>query len=213
MNVVAISQRLIENETYPETRDCLDVRWASLIARLGLVPLVLPTAYDPSVYFERFSPAGLVLTGGNDLSSVSPSRLSAMRDAFERRLLDLAIARKVPVLGVCRGMQLVSDYFGSGVEKVTGHTAGATHAIAVDRASRFGALLDGLASVRSYHDYGVTRLPEGFREVARSDDGVVEAMEHAALPIYCQMWHPEREDALTEGETAVFRRLFGPGEG
>lgn len=209
MIVVAISQRLIENATYPETRDCLDVRWARLCSRLGILPLVLPTASAPAAYLEAFAPAGIILTGGNDLSSVSPNPLSELRDTFENELLSLALARGLPVLAVCRGMQLVAERYGSRVTKVDGHTGGVSHGITIDRATRFGAALEGLHAVRSYHDYGVTELPAGFREVARSEDGVIEAMEHGTLPIFCQMWHPEREEVLTEGEADVIRRLFG----
>lgn len=206
MKVVAITQRVMENESYAETRDCLDVRWAGLFARLDLVPLVLPTTYDPATLFARFAPEGLVLTGGNDLSSISPAPLSVMRDRFERRVLELALEQSLPVFAVCRGMQLVAEYFGAPIEKVEGHV-GVRHAVTIDRGSRFGKLLGALETVNSYHGYAPTVVPQGFREVANAG-GAIEAIEHASLPIYCQMWHPEREAALTEGEGAAIRALF-----
>ena len=209
MKVIAISQRLIDNETYPETRDCLDVRWGRLCARLGVLPLVLPSEVEPEQYFDAFSPAAVIFTGGNDVSSVSTSALSVSRDAYEKRLFALAETRRVPVFAVCRGMQLLGVHFGSALAKVAGHTKGVTHAITIDPATRYGALLNGLEAVRSYHDYALTDAPKGFKAVARSADGVLEAMEHDTLPIFCQMWHPEREETLTEGETAVIRALFG----
>lgn len=209
MTVVAISQRLIENATYPETRDCLDVRWSQLCSRHGLLPLVLPTYGDPVTYLDTFRPGGVILTGGNDLSSVSSSPLSAVRDAFEHRLLDAALARSLPVLAVCRGMQLVADHFGVRVVKVADHPAGVRHAVTVDRATRFGELLGDVGEVNSFHDYAVMQPPAGFAAVARSADGVIEAMEHETLPIFCQMWHPEREAALSAGEAKLLRTLFG----
>ena len=208
MKVIAITQRLMENETYPETRECLDVRWGRLLTRLELMPIPLPTAADPAAYLTRFAPEGLLLTGGNDVSSVSTSPLSKVRDAFELCVLGIALERKLPVFAVCRGMQLLADHYGAKLEKVTGHTSGARHGLVVNRDSRFGKLLGDLASVRSYHDWGVRTVPAGFVEVARASDGVIEAMEHESLPIFCQMWHPEREDALTEGESAVIHALF-----
>lgn len=208
MKVVAISQRLIENDTYPETRDCLDVRWAELCSRLGVLPLVLPTKYDPAAYFDAFAPSGLILTGGNDLSSVSASPLSVLRDDFEKRVLSLAVERRIPVLAVCRGMQFVAAHFGAALEKVTGHS-GVEHAVSVVATTRHGEALKGLSQVNSYHGYGITKLPEGFTEIARSTDGVIEAMAHVTLPIFCQMWHPEREGSLNDGEKELLRELFG----
>src|SRR5262249_19638777 len=133
--VVALSQRLIENDTYRETREALDVRWGELATRLGLLPLVLPTATAPEPYFERFAPAGLILTGGNDLASTSPNPLSERRDRFEARLLALAMERDLPVLAVCRGMQLVGEVMGGTVVRVAGH-AGGRHPVTWDRATR-----------------------------------------------------------------------------
>lgn len=211
MIVVAITQRLISNDTYPETRDCLDVRWASLAARLGVLPLVLPTEYDPAAYFEAFAPKGLILTGGNDLASASPGPLSATRDAFEKRVLELAVARRLPVLAVCRGMQLVGEHFGAPLARVQGHAA-VRHALTVSEGTRFGRALAGVGPVNSYHGWAPTSVPAGFVEVARSEDGVLEAMEHTALPIYCQMWHPEREEPLSAHEANVLFELFGTKE-
>ena len=207
--VVAISQRLVQNPTYPEVREGLDVRWGHLCAHLGLLPLVLPTSCDPAAYLDTFSPSALILTGGNDLASVSQDPLSKTRDEYEKRLLSLALSRDMAVLAVCRGMQLVAEVFGSSVEPVAGHSSGREHSLVVDRTSRFGRELGDRAPVRSYHDYAVTRAPSGFVEVARSTDGVLEAMEHGSKPVLCIMWHPEREETLAEADGALFRALLG----
>jgi putative glutamine amidotransferase len=206
--VVAVTQRLVESDTYPENRECLDVRWGGFFRRHDLLPIALPVEHDPRFYFDRFAPSGLILTGGNDLQSISHSSLSARRDAFELACLAIAIERRLFVFAVCRGMQLVAEHFGVRIERVEGHTKGASHPIHVDASSRFGRMLGDLSAVRSYHDYGLRHVPSAFREVARAEDGVIEAMEHETMPIFCQMWHPEREESTSPGETAVLRDLF-----
>ena len=207
MSLVAISQRLLENETYPETRECLDVRWGDLCRAIGALPLVLPHAIDPEVYLDRFAPEGVILTGGNDLASASPGPLSERRDAFERRLLAGAIARKIPVLAVCRGSQLVAETFGAGLARVAGH-AGVRHRIRFERGTRMGAAFADLPEVNSYHGWAPTKVPDGFALVAAAEDGTVEAFEDRARGVYAHLWHPEREAALTPAELDFYRALF-----
>ncbi|UFS72435.1 gamma-glutamyl-gamma-aminobutyrate hydrolase family protein [Geomonas sp. RF6] len=203
MKKIALTQRLVEVAEYPETRDALDLRWGPLCHELGVLPVILPTGYDFLPYFEKIGIDGVVLTGGNDLSCCSGSPLSARRDDFEKRLLACAIERGVPVVGICRGMQLIGDYFGASLQRVAGHTGGARHGLTVDEESRYGGLLRELGPVNSYHSYALTDVPEPLLVVARSEDGVVEAVQHRELPVFGQMWHSEREGAAQPAELAL----------
>lgn len=207
MNLVAITQRLLENDTYPETRECLDVRWGDFCRAVDALPLVLPHAIDPEVYLDRFAPSGVVLTGGNDLASASPGPLSERRDAFEKRLLALAIARKIPVFAVCRGCQLVAEEFGAGLGRVSGH-AGVRHRVRFERGTRMGAAFAELPDVNSYHGWAPAKVPDGFALVAAAEDGTVEAFEDRARGVYAHLWHPEREASLSRAELDFYRGLF-----
>ncbi len=207
MKKIAFTQRLIENEAYPETRDALDIRWAALCAEIGVLPVILPSMYDFRAYFSGLAISGIVFTGGNDLYSVSQSPLSLQRDIFEKSLLQFALENSLPVLGICRGMQLIAEYFGATIQRVEGHAAIGHELITTIDCNCF-AWSGSRETVNSYHSYAVATLPECLRAVASSANGIVEAIEHVSLPIAAQMWHPERVAPFDSDDKALFKRLF-----
>ena len=128
------------------------------------------------------------------------------RDRFDFSLLDIAVRKRLPVLGVCRGCQIVNVYFGGTLcQDIPSEWAPKTailhscpagdyaHAIDIAADSRLAKVLgrvDGVL-VNSQHHQCVKRLAPGFRVAARAPDGVIEAIEHETLPIACLQFHPE----------------------
>jgi putative glutamine amidotransferase len=204
---IAITQRLLRNESYPEIRDALDVRWAELFAGLGYLPVILPTFFDFSRYFEDMAIEGIILSGGDTPASVSGDRLSLKRDLFEKQLIGFALREDIPVMGVCRGMQIIGEFFHAGLEKVDGH-AGSRHKLVVSGESRFSSELRTFGMVNSYHNYTVSSVADDFIVSARSEDGFIEAIEHRRYRIFGQMWHCERETPLCENDLTLIRRFF-----
>ena len=207
MKKIAITQRLELHTPYNEVRDMLDVRWAHLFESLGFLPIILPTHYSCSRYFEHLSIDGIIFSGGNDLSSVTSNPLSAVRDAFERTLLDYAVEHNVPIFGMCRGAQLIAEYFGGKLFVVQGH-AGTRHRLIVSPDSAYKHLLADIREVNSYHNYGIGDLPDDIIVSAHSPDGVVKAFEHTRHRIFCQMWHTERENPFSEDEVKLIKAFF-----
>jgi len=174
---------------------------------------------------------GLLLTGGAD---VDPARYGearhpsgedaeAGRDEFEIALARLAVERDVPVLGLCRGVQVLNVAFGGSlVQDIPTQTPGAlAHAVAdtpitcahevwVSKGSRlWQALQERLnegdaCEVNSRHHQAVGRVAEGFEASATAPDGLVEAIERPELR-FCigVQWHPENF-----WRTGEFRCLF-----
>ena len=139
---------------------------------------------------------GVVLTGGEDLARYGGQALH--RDAAERALLDWAIEDHRPILGVCRGMQLLLDTFGVGLEPVVGHVA-TEHEL---------SLADGsVRTVNSYHHWGARRLSAPLVATAWAGE-IVEAVRHETLPLHGIMWHPERLTTFANEDVEMIANLF-----
>lgn len=207
MKKIAITQRLIENNSYYEIRDGLDIRWAELFRELNYLPILLPTNYNFEKYFELIDINGIILSGGNDLGCLVNDELSKKRDIFEKEIIKFAIKEGIPILGICRGMHIIADYFNGNFEKIDGHV-GTNHRIVVSDKSEFKEYLNKLNYVNSYHNYGIKKIPDGFILSAMSDDGIIEAMENEEHNIFCQMWHTERQFPFNDNELMIIKKLF-----
>jgi N5-(cytidine 5'-diphosphoramidyl)-L-glutamine hydrolase len=182
---------------YNEQRDCIDQRWTKLLIELGHVPIFIPTHIQLAPIkslTEELELEGLILTGGG---------VDSTRDLLEYELIVGAVTRKLPLLGVCRGFQILNQYYGGGVSStVVGH-----------RATRHSVVWEGQRiETNSYHDHVIWTeeladllIPTGVCGM----DVSVEAARHVHLPQYGVMWHPEREPELTPYSETILRRLFG----
>lgn len=207
MRKIGVTQR-VEVSVHGERRDCLDQRWSPLLAALGLQVVPLPNVGQPAVHqFESLELDGLLLTGGNDLVATGSETASRERDEHEMALLGGALHRGLPILAICRGMQLVNLAFGGRLAKREGHVA-VRHALDV-RANRWG--WPARLEVNSYHEYGIGPhdVGHGLRVVATDAEGGVEALEHEELPVAGVMWHPEREPALRDHDSMLLCTVLG----
>ena len=191
------------------------------LERAGARPVILPPSeHGVGETLARLD--GLLLAGGSDIDPslygaephAETSGTRPERDLAELALLEGALERDLPVLGICRGSEILNvglggtlaqhlpDLLGSERHR---HTPGAysDHGVRFDAGSRLGAALGERAEVKSHHHQGYDRLGAELRPVAWADDGTVEGLEHAdrrfALGV---LWHPE------EGEDAALFAAF-----
>ncbi len=204
MKKIAITQRIIQNETFPEIRDALDIRWAQLFSKLNILPVIIPNYYDPEVFLTEINVQGVILSGGNDLFTISNDEISKVRDTTEQKIINYCSKNNIPLLGICRGMQLLGHTFGGQLKKSDKHV-GTHHQIKINNSSRFANELSELGTVNSYHNWCIEKIPSDFVASAFSEDGFCEAMEHKSKNIFAQMWHPERE---TEFELQIIKKIF-----
>jgi len=202
---ILISQRVDAVPGRSETRDALDQAWQGTLDRLaGAAVEMLPVpnrSASVATLAASLTPDLIVLSGGNDIG------LAPERDAVERALLQYACAEGVPVLGVCRGMQMMQVAAHGELQSVHDHVA-RVHALE----ALPGA--DGPAAfpVNSFHNFGISEraVAPGYGALYRHADGTVEAMRHAELPWLGVMWHPERAGAeAAEPWVAAWIRKIG----
>lgn len=165
---------------------------------------------------------GLVLTGGRDvdpqrygqvrLPSTDPPRLD--RDAWESALLEAALAIDLPLLGICRGLQLINVCLGGTLHQHLPDVIGGSHysgegasfaanVVRVEPGSRLSSVLADVEafSVMSHHHQAVDVVADGLQVSARGADGVIQALDLPQLSYgLAVQWHPE--------ETNTDRRLF-----
>jgi gamma-glutamyl-gamma-aminobutyrate hydrolase PuuD len=217
---VAGRRPLIGLTTYRERAQMLvwDTEFALLhnayvdsVARAGGVPVLLPPQeHGAEVVIERLD--ALVLTGGSDVTPKHYRQrphphttiVRPWRDEWELRLLERALAVDLPVLGVCRGAQLLNVALGGTLEQHVpdrlGHQGhcpapgvfGRTR-VALRSGSTLAGVLGAEAKVACYHHQAVGAVAHGLEVTGTSDDGTVEAVE---LPgrrfVVGVQWHPER---------------------
>ncbi|MBA3372433.1 MAG: gamma-glutamyl-gamma-aminobutyrate hydrolase family protein [Euzebyaceae bacterium] len=187
--------------------------YVAAVSAAGGRPVVLPPLADAAEETLAVM-EGLLLTGGADLDpslyqaprDPRTTGMSPERDSGEPPLARRALATGLPLLGVCRGMQLLAVVCGGTLHQhlpdVVGHdghgpapASYAPHPVRLDRGSRLGGILDESVTVQSHHHQGVATLSEPLRAVGWADDGSIEAVE-APGPAFAAgvLWHPEVGD-------------------
>ncbi|WP_281651570.1 gamma-glutamyl-gamma-aminobutyrate hydrolase family protein [Helicobacter bilis] len=118
---IAISQRLYSMKEYNEIRESLAIDWGQFFAIHLHDFLMLPLSYKQDIAPYLPDIAGVILSGGNDLSVCNETPLNKERDIFETNLIDLCIKDSIPLLGVCRGAQMIAYYFNSQITPCKNH--------------------------------------------------------------------------------------------
>ena len=203
--LVGITQRIDSVAGRAELRDALDQRLVQWLVSVGFLPVVVPNTLsgtdhpsEPTLenWLQIVQPVALVLSGGNDIGEYPA------RDATERYLLTWAEKKQIPVLGICRGLQMMAVWAGIDLVKKEGHVGSRHQLVVPDRK------VEWPANVNSYHDWGLSSCPDGFEIAARAEDGSIEAIKHITLPWEGWMWHPEREAPFSPQDIKRLKRLF-----
>lgn len=203
--LVGITQRIDSVVGRAELRDALDQRLAQWLVHAGFIPVVVPNTLsgidhptEPRLesWLQAVQPSALILSGGNDIGEYPA------RDITERYLLSWAEANRVPVLGICRGLQMMAVWAGVDLVKKEGHV-GSRHQLVVPTRKD-----EWPASVNSYHNCGLASCPDGFEAAAQAEDSSIEAIKHIKLPWEGWMWHPEREVPFSPQDIKRLKWLF-----
>lgn len=175
------------------------------------------TTLDPA---QAALSSHLLLPGGGDIAPIlfgqtdhGSRQIDTELDILQLKALALFIEQKKPVLGICKGLQIINVHFGGDIRqhidtadrhKWTGRDQ--THLVyhsALNHNDFFYELYGNSTLVNSAHHQAVDRLGEGLVCACRADDNVIEGLFHAFLPLFAVQWHPERFWA--QGGESLFR--------
>ena len=206
MKYIGITQRVNDIESYDERRDSLDQRWVNFLLSIDLLPILIPNNINYVKHLvNNHKIDGIILSGGESLCKYGGN--VPERDEVEFFLIDWAINKNISLLGVCRGMQVIQDYFNNRLTKVQNHV-GVRHKLSVVNNGRISELCKKYKDVNSYHNYGSFKVEPELKIIANSLDGVAMAIEHDQKHIYGVMWHMEREFPYCSLDYELFRQIF-----
>lgn len=185
------------------------------IKRANALPMVIPVIDDPEVVSSLVEKLDAVLlSGGHDVNPLlwneepykKLSGILPKRDKFDFLLIKSAYEQKKPIMGICRGCQILNVYFGGSLwQDIDEHVEfyikhkqqaaynEATHSIQVEKKSGLYHILGDKVLVNSYHHMAIKNPGAGFEVTARAQDGIIEMIENFSSDsfMFGVQWHPE----------------------
>jgi|GEM_PF-48071 len=204
--------------------------YVNAVLLTGGIPVVIPLMQDDNEMIELLNSLdGIIFTGGEDFDPSyynerpipQMGRVNALRDRFDLRLLKLAAERSIPILGICRGIQLINIAFGGSLyqdlptqyyDKSIRHRQSqpseeASHPVIVEDFTVFADIVkDPMLMVNSAHHQAIKDVAKGFRVAGKSSDKIVEVIEKIDDEnwILGVQFHPE----MRVTRDAAMRRIF-----
>lgn len=201
-----------------DKHNSIEESYSRAVEFYGGIPVLIPTLSDRTGYLagivQRID--GLIIPGSRDMDpefynqkphpKINPMSIDRTRAEFE--VLEKALARNIPVLGICGGMQLINVFYGGNLYQdiqallpdALTHEKGAVHRIDTEKNSQLGKVLKQNFNVKSYHHQAVDKVGSGLGVNARSPDGIVEGFENKSDRVLGVQWHPELEYSVVSGK-------------
>ena len=179
MRLALVSTRIIES-SHKESHFSVSKDLVKLLSGFGFDSILVTEAIESAnELIASLKPDLIVLSGGEDIG------VNLDRDNLEYELLRESIPAMIPVLGICRGMQIISTFLGGDLLRVVNHV-GESHQVKYrDETRNF--------RVNSFHNFAVINISDELVVELTSLDDVIESFRHIKYPWLGIMWHPERE--------------------
>ena len=207
--------------------------YVDAVLQSGGIPVVIPLMYDNEIVALLNSLDGVIFTGGEDFDPAyynerpipQMGTVNSIRDAFDIRTLRLAAERGLPILGICRGVQLINIVFGGSLyqdlpaqyyDKSIRHRQrqpkeDASHSVFVENNTVFADIVkERMLMVNSAHHQAIKRVADGFRVAGRSPDKIVEVIEKIDSEnwILGVQFHPETRVSQDNAMSRIFRSFI-----
>ncbi len=195
---ILISQSLNYNKTRNELSDFIDTRLINFFTKLNYIPITISNFYNnPDIFLNSFKFSAIILTGGNDIGKFP------RRDKLENNLIKYSIRKKVPLLGICRGMQMINRFFKGKLVKIDNHVK-VKHLILNVKSKK-------KLVVNSYHNYAIYEktMHKNLLVLHRCfKDNSIESFKHKKHKILGIMWHPEREKKFKDFDKKLIKNFI-----
>jgi len=206
MKRIGISLRVENIEKYNEKRDSISHDWITFLENLNYFPILIPNKLkNVDFYISKLNLDGIILSGGDNVGEFPE------RDETENIILKYAIKNSIPVLGVCRGMQLINYFFhGKIIKNNDSSHVGKPHRIDILNNKMIEMFKNEKLQVNSFHNNIITKehMASELDVFALSEnDKTIEGYFHPNHPIVGVMWHPER-DQKTEFQSKIIDMLY-----
>lgn len=214
-----------------EGLSCLGEAYVQAIAEAGGAPVVIPAITDLSLLTSIVEGIdGLVMSGGADINPLFVNEdpipqlqdVDTYRDEFDLILIRLAANRQIPIMGICRGHQVMNVAFGGSIyqdiySQAPGEPIKHSQKQAREYPSHAVTLTEGKNPIReiigganeiyvnSFHHQAIREVAPGFLNLAKASDGINEAISHPEKPIFSVQWHPEAMAGIDGKAKALFR--------
>lgn len=193
--------RIVENTAYPEQRDALSKDWSDYLTMIFPQAVLVPIVNQPQVVSRIIQDLGIdavIFSNGGGWEE------EPQRDEAEKNIVDYCLEQDIPVLGVCRGLQILNVIFGGKVEKDISKISRENHAVVKHKVfinDKFRKLCGKeTITVNSFHNQGVMRegVAGEFAVFANTKAGVVEGFYHLQKLVMAIQWHPERNNPAAD---------------
>ena len=194
---IIVSMRPFKLDHIDETRDTVDQKLLNWIKEVGYVPLLLPNTHELISYLKnkQIKISGFVIGGGEIKSN-------SLRYRREKEILTYSIYNKIPTLGICHGMQMMSYFEKGKLKKVKNHVSKRHRIILKHYKNQYPQ------EVNSFHNYKIDKISKKFNIIAVAEDKSIEAIEHKILPWLGWMWHPERDKVFNKKLISLAKKFF-----
>lgn len=229
-------EKMIIGITCSEKRDldrpsqATNEAYIEAVIKAGAVPILLPMSEAIDMIASQVKCIdGLLITGGIDVNPLLykescqflQGESNTRRDYYEVMLIHQCVNSQIPILGICRGLQIINVAFGGTLyqdnsfasEYVQQHVQKERkeypiHSIRIKKDSFLYSIFGEKAYVNSFHHQSIKKTAEGFRVIARSEDSIIEAIEHNKFHIRAVQFHPEMMHNKDENMQKIFNEFI-----
>ena len=184
--------------SYGEIRDNLDQNFSKWLIINKLTPIIFSNEMVQhkkiGSLIKDLNIKGVILTGGK-------LKFNSKRFLFQVKVLNIAKKKKLPVLGICQGMQMLSVYYRGKLKKIRNHVK-KNHKLTNCEGYNFPK------KIMCFHDYKISKLPKEFIITSKSEDGTIESIKHKNFNWHGWMWHPERDKVFKKRNNLNLRNIF-----